>query len=327
MVVRPTWEVRRFLLTVVYGTSDDVVKEKFLDELLSISLNSQVQWVVLGDFNLIYKARDKNNLNLNRQLMGRFRRSLDMCELFEFALQNRRYTWSNERALPTLMWLDHVFCNEDWDLMHGDFKLMALSLSLSDHCLLLLFHQEKPTIHDSFRFENFWPRVPGFKEVVHEAWNEMVPCISPLNILFFKLQMPLSAETVEEKAFGELKERTSYGKQDNPSPRHGPIQDACQLSDEEVQLGRDLKTRVLGLTAVEHAQRRQTSRMIWLKEGDACTTFFHLKANSQSRKKFIPYLKNNISDYVWSHDEKEQVLYEYFLNILGSGELRQSVIN
>jgi kynurenine formamidase len=30
---------------------------------------------------------------------------------------------------------------------------------------------------------------------------------------------------------------------------------------------------------------------------------------------------------VWPHDEKEQVLYEYFLNTLGSAEPRQSVIN
>jgi hypothetical protein len=41
----------------------------------------------------------------------------------------------------------------------------------------------------------------------------------------------------------------------------------------------DLKTRVLGLVAVERLRRRQASRLIWLKEGDACTKFFHLKAN------------------------------------------------
>jgi hypothetical protein len=65
MIVQPTWEVSPFLLTVVYGPSEDAAKVEFLDELLSISPNSQVQWVVLGDFNLIYDARDKNNLNLN----------------------------------------------------------------------------------------------------------------------------------------------------------------------------------------------------------------------------------------------------------------------
>jgi hypothetical protein len=50
--------------------------------------------------------------------------------------------------------------------MHGGFRLQALSSSLSIHCPLFLSHQEKPTIQDSFRFENIWPRVPGFKEVV-----------------------------------------------------------------------------------------------------------------------------------------------------------------
>jgi hypothetical protein len=43
-------------------------------------------------------------------------------------------------------------------------------------------------IRKSFHFENFWPRVPGFRELVLGAWNEHVPGVSPLNILHFKLQ-------------------------------------------------------------------------------------------------------------------------------------------
>jgi hypothetical protein len=62
----------------------------------------------MGDFNLIYEAHDKNNLNLNRRLMGQFRRTLDDYELLEFALQNSRYTWSNERVESTLIRLDRV---------------------------------------------------------------------------------------------------------------------------------------------------------------------------------------------------------------------------
>uniref|UniRef100_A0A453CXW1 Endonuclease/exonuclease/phosphatase domain-containing protein n=1 Tax=Aegilops tauschii subsp. strangulata TaxID=200361 RepID=A0A453CXW1_AEGTS len=44
---------------------------------------SQPPWLALGDFNLIYEARDKNNLNLNRRLMGKFRAALNRAELFE----------------------------------------------------------------------------------------------------------------------------------------------------------------------------------------------------------------------------------------------------
>jgi hypothetical protein len=104
-------------------------------------------------------------------------------------------------------------------------------------------------------------------------------------------------------------------------------QDDHQLSPEEVLLRRDLKIRVMGLAAVERAWHHQASHLVWLKEGDACTCFFHLKANSQSRKKFIPCLKKTNGEYVWSHDEKEQILHEHFLNILGVAEPRQSGIN
>jgi hypothetical protein len=44
---------------------------------------------------------------------------------------------------------------------------------------------------------------------------------------------------------------------------------------------------------VERARHQQASRMIWLKEGDVCTRFFHLKANSWNMRKFIPCLKKN----------------------------------
>jgi hypothetical protein len=78
-----------FQLTIVYGPTDDSEKEAFLAQLPSSKPSASSSWIVLGDFNLIYEARDKNHLNLNRRLMGRFSHVLDSCELFEFALQNR----------------------------------------------------------------------------------------------------------------------------------------------------------------------------------------------------------------------------------------------
>lgn len=61
-----------FLITNIYGPSDDAEKTEFLDEMISIKPPSGVPWLILGDFNLIYEARDKNNLNLCCRLMGKF---------------------------------------------------------------------------------------------------------------------------------------------------------------------------------------------------------------------------------------------------------------
>jgi hypothetical protein len=54
-------------------------------------------------------------------------------------------------------------------------------------------------------------------------------------------------------------------------------QDVPHLFPGESELLRELKSKVLGLVVVECTRRRQASRMIWLKERDTCTWFFHLK--------------------------------------------------
>jgi hypothetical protein len=308
---------------VVYGPTEDVDKVDFLNELSSVAPVSQMQWIVLGDFNMIYEARDKSNLNLSRQLMGRFRRALDRCKLFELALQNHKYTWSNDRAQPTLVRLDRVFCNKAWDL---EYRLQALSSSLSDHSPLLLCHQDKPPVRDTFQFENFWQHVPGFKDAVQEAWNEDVPGISPMNVLFFKLQRTSIRLRQWSKAlFG--KARAELRMANEIIHKFEVVQESRQLSIEETLLRRDLNLCVLGLAAVERARRRQASRMTWLKEGDACTRFFHLKANSRSKKNVILCLKNSSGKYVWDHDGKEKVLYEHFSGILGLAEQRSATLN
>uniref|UniRef100_A0A453IIA7 Endonuclease/exonuclease/phosphatase domain-containing protein n=1 Tax=Aegilops tauschii subsp. strangulata TaxID=200361 RepID=A0A453IIA7_AEGTS len=62
-----------FWLTTVYGPTDDAGKEAFLAEITNSAPPCSEPWLINGDFNQIYEAREKNNLNLNRRLMGRFR--------------------------------------------------------------------------------------------------------------------------------------------------------------------------------------------------------------------------------------------------------------
>lgn len=58
--------------------------------------------MLCGDFNMICNAADKNNSRLHRRTMSRFRQFLNNLELKELHLHGRLYTWSNERAHPTL---------------------------------------------------------------------------------------------------------------------------------------------------------------------------------------------------------------------------------
>lgn len=78
-----------FWLSTVYGPTDDARKERFLLEISRSAPPASEPWLINGDFNLIYEARDKNNLNLNRRLIGRFRAAIDTAGLKEIRCNNR----------------------------------------------------------------------------------------------------------------------------------------------------------------------------------------------------------------------------------------------
>jgi exonuclease III len=89
-----------FFFSTVYGPTRRADKESFLLHMRRLKPPDDTRWLVIGDFNLINKASDKNNRNLNISLMSRFRRAIDHCQLKEISLQNRKFTWSSERRRP-----------------------------------------------------------------------------------------------------------------------------------------------------------------------------------------------------------------------------------
>jgi exonuclease III len=125
-------------LTLVYGPSDDVDKPNFLTELHELRLVCSGPWLLCGNFNMIYKAEDKNNNRLDRRLMGRFRRFLNDTTLKEVHLTGRLYTWSNKREHPTLSRIDRVFVSNEWEELFPVIDLHSLSSLYSDHMPLLL---------------------------------------------------------------------------------------------------------------------------------------------------------------------------------------------
>jgi exonuclease III len=160
-----------FTITGVYGPSRRAEKIAFLNHLRNLTPENTEKWLVLGDFNAIYRARDKNNKNLNISLMQQFRCALEACGLEEIHLQNKKFTWSNKRCRTTLVQLDCFFCNQNRDITFENCNLHALSSSHSYHCPLLLTNQTGPRRTRPFKFENFLSRQPHFQETVAEAWN------------------------------------------------------------------------------------------------------------------------------------------------------------
>jgi len=306
-----------FILTTVYGPTERNAKNGFLSELISCQPAQSTPWICLGDFNLICDASDKNNGNINRTHMRKFRRALDASELFELRLLNRRYTWSNGRASPMLVHLDRVFCNHDWSNLFLEIGLQALSSSLSDHCPLFLCSQKQQPRKATFRFEHFWIRIQDFNEVVSQAWAKPVAGINPMMRLHNRLRLTaFDLKAWSKSLFSNA--RLQLNLANEAILRLETAQETRQLSETELNLLKDLKHQVLGWAAIERSRRRQCSRLTQIREGDACTKFFHQRANGRRKRNLIAYLKNQENVIVWSHEEKEEILYRFYNDLLGT---------
>ena len=125
-------------ITVVYGPQGEELKMEFLDDLRTRRTGCPGPWMLLGDFNMILRALEKNNANINRRIMQAFRSFVDDLELKEVYMHGRHYTWSNERDSPTLTKIDRILVSVDWNMANPDCFLQELSSNISDHAPLHL---------------------------------------------------------------------------------------------------------------------------------------------------------------------------------------------
>ncbi|XP_073355599.1 uncharacterized protein [Aegilops tauschii subsp. strangulata] len=275
-----------FWLTTVYGPAYEIRNDDFLAEITRVAPHPGEAWLINGDFNIIYEARDKNNSNINRRIIGKFRAAIDAGGLREIKCKNRRFTWSNERRNPTLVSIDKFFCTIAWESLFPTHLLHAASTSCSDHCPLLLAAAAAPRRRARFRFESFWPRHPHFHETVDRAWNRPMTercAFARLNTKMTRVAKDLKIWS--KSLFSDARLQLHLASE--IVLRLDIAQESRPLSDVEFHLRKALKLRILGLAAVERAQKRQASRITWLRAGDAPTAFFQAKISSRAHKNFI----------------------------------------
>jgi exonuclease III len=186
--MKPVSGREEWWLTSVYGPAVNSSKPEFLAELNDLRQVRTGPWMLIGDFNKIYRACDKNNGRLNRRLMGQFRRFLNEALLKEVHLHGRLFTWSNERTHPTLENIDRVFVSNAWDDMFPCSDLHALSTICSDHAPLVLRTDNSFIGRRRFHFRAFWPKCAGFFEAVQLAWHCPLSDASPFHRLDWLLQ-------------------------------------------------------------------------------------------------------------------------------------------
>jgi hypothetical protein len=162
--------------------------------------------------------------------------------------------------------------------------------------------------------------MPGFSEVVDQAWGAPTTHVEPCHILFHKLKHTAKALTMwSHRLFSNTKVMV-----------HAALlvilhldlaQETRALNDHERDLWAKLKRKVIALAVVERSRKKQSARIANIKEGDANTKFFHLRVNARRRKNHIQRLKHN-NGWVTEHGAKEDVIHNHFNSVMGPGNAR-----
>jgi exonuclease III len=314
-------------LTCVYGPQGNQEKIQFLQELRNIRNQCSGPWLVVGDFNLVYKDGDKNNSNLNRAMMGRFRRWINDVAVTELPLHGRKFTWSSSpySASPTLVRLDRVFCSLEWEDMFPDCLLQSLASDESDHCPLILGLHNNIASKRRFHFESFWPRWDGFLETVETVWSSVQPLPCPVQTLSRKLKVTARAlQSWSQKRIGHISSQLAMAKE--IIHQFDIAQDSRMLQPNELWLRNNFKKHVLALTSLLRTVARLRSRIGWVKEGDANTRLFHRHASHRKKKNFIAVLKDG-DNILTDHDEKAAAIFDFYSNLIGNDSDRSRTIN
>lgn len=140
-----------------------------MDWFENIQMPHDVDWLVIGDFNLYRKDRNRSGVNVENMLL--FNNAISSLGIVEIPLQGRKFTWTNKQQPPLLERLDCFFSSQAWTLSYPNTTAHSLIMEVSDHwpCVLEI----KTSIPKSkiFRFENCWMAHESFMPLVENVWN------------------------------------------------------------------------------------------------------------------------------------------------------------
>ena len=216
-------------------------------------------------------------------MLARLRAKLNLLELKELYLNGRRYMWSNERRNATLEKIDHVFVSNECDEAYPTRFLLALGTAVSDHCPLMLDLNVDITTRKRFRFEAFWCKAEGSMDVVKMVWTWMPAASNVYLTLPNKLRATaISLQRWSDRRIGNVKFHIAIAME--VIKRLDIAMDLRELSNEETELRRCLKKKLLGLCSLERTIARQRSRLLQLREGDGNTRLFtNMQVTSSGR--------------------------------------------
>lgn len=270
-------EGHKVYITFVYGDPVIEYREYVWERLTRMSTSRNGAWFLSGDFNEITGNHEKKGGRKRPETSFlAFKEMLASCGMVEFPHKGNAMSWMGYRSSGKVQCrLDRSVGNEDWHQHFSHTKVEYLKLWGSDYRPVLTRVQSREVrIRQSFKFDRRWLQKDGLKEAIEEGWGR--------------------GNVTEDRSFhvkiGEVWRAISRWKKTNPSNTMKKIE-AIKEQLEKAQVDENvtseellnLKWNLCTAFREEELYWKQKSRVLWLKEGDRNTKFFHAVTKTKTR--------------------------------------------
>jgi hypothetical protein len=238
---------------------------------------------------------------------------LDFIEdfnLVDLPLGGGQYTWSSGTANPLMSRIDKFLVSTNWEDHYPDVTQKLLPRPLSNHYPILLEVGSMVRDKIPFRFENRWLKEEGFVDRIQSWWSNYSFSDSPSYVLARKL-----------KALKDDLKKWNHQEFGNVGFKQKQLLCKLEVLNSKESIGglssseRDLHgSHLLELDKLAHLEEttwRQKSRVLWLKEGDNDTKFFHKIVNSNRSQNYMEKMEVEGTTYYTNSDIRDNVVNFY----------------
>ena len=263
----------------VYGPNDDSLRNGLWLELGEVSQKWRAACGIVGDFNVVRFPSERLGCQRFSLAMLAFSDFIEEHHLIDLPLCGGSFTWSSNTILPSMSCIDQVLVLGDWEDFFSDVTQSTLPRVVSDHSPLLLEAGGMVRGRNYFKFENMWLKVEGFTDMVDIWWRGYQFEGSLSYVMACKLKaLKEDLKQWNKDVFGDVNLRKKAL--------------LCELLGLDVKGGSQgltiwekehqeaVQAEVEHLVALQEISWCQKSRVLWLKEGDSNTRFFHKVVNS-----------------------------------------------
>ncbi|GKV44689.1 hypothetical protein SLEP1_g51849 [Rubroshorea leprosula] len=289
----------------VYSPCQLSGKRALWEELKNLAAGRGGNWCFVGDFNAVRSVEEKTGNNGLTAEIREFDGFIREMELNDLPLIGRKFTWYQASG-RSMSRIDRVLLSDGWLSMWSEARQWGLCRSVSDHCPIVLKHQQVDWGPKPFRLFDAWLEKEGCRELIREVWRKT-------NIegwAGFRLKEKLKktkealrnwSRNFAPEVDNKINKATAIIAQLDVKGENG------QLSEEEIISRREAVIELWENIRSKESRMQQKSRKVWLANGDANTKFFHNCVKGRRKRNEMSSIQINGNQIVEPNRMKEEI--------------------